>query len=376
MIELIYLIFNIAGGIFGGLMAFNIPVNQMQGMNLIENNFKFYDKFIVILMIFTYFFVYIKEAVRIILSKMKIISEKIDLIFSIIYSIIFIVTLYLMNGFKELMLADGSVMIAVIAVLAALAVGKTYKMNECYALKLLLQHDDKVQKKNQMKMICIGGVFGIIASVVLIIANAMYVRYNVFLVFLATVALFIVYDLIYQKINYKIYFKLDYNDRYLEDFGVYAFKLFSMISYWIVLATIFKLSFLYSLLFAYILKILHKPLLVLYEDGGTTSSYSSNQNIKVEKNIFGDNIYKKDGKVVATGKFNVFGDEEITDNNYNTVAIGKKNVFGDTNYTDNKYNNLGQKREGFFNNEIRDASGKTTYTEEKDIWGDSILHKK
>lgn len=316
MIELIYLIFNIMCGILGGLLSFNIPVNQMQEINLIENYSKVYTILIVVLIVYTYVFTYLKQFVRIILSTKKIVSEKMDMISSIAYSVIFIATLYCMNGFRELIVIDGSVLIAIIALLAIFAVGKTYRFHDCYALDCLLLHDNKVQRKNQQKMIFIGGIFGILASTILVIANIIFQKYNVFVAFVISVALFIAYDLIYQNINYKIYFKLDYKDKVLEDFGTYSFKLFSMIFYFVVFATIFKFPLLFSLLYAYILKFLHRLFLFTTDDGGSSSSSYSADNKNNKRKDLGfktTSFYDNFGNYKGSATTYTVGDITTTD---------------------------------------------------------------
>ena len=117
-----------------------------------------------------------------------------------------------------------------------------------------------------------------------------------------------------------------------------------------------------------------------------SSSYSSytpsykkrDENIRVERSIFGDKIYKDShGNVVARGERGIFGDEIIRDKQGNEIMRGERNIFGDVNYRDKDYNTVYRKEYGIFGDaKIKDSHGDVKYTEEFDIFGDSKISKK
>lgn len=262
-----------------------------------------------------------------------------------------------------------------------------------------LYDENKKKNKNvrnqEIKSFVIGILVGLLSILPLIISiivtwvKGLELLQNFWIILIAGVVPVFIFPRIVEEVSYRCISSPKAKNKIktkkfwlLENILQNAYLASSSIAYFLTLAFLLKINIYFSVGIAYFIVYLvgRVKLVYSYEPGDGSGlkipDYSKKEDITVEKNIFGDNIYKKDGKVVATGKFNVFGDEEITDNNYNTVAVGKKNIFGDTNYTNNDYSNLGQKKKGFFNDEIVDSSGKTTYTEEKDIWGNSTLHKK
>ncbi len=262
-----------------------------------------------------------------------------------------------------------------------------------------LYDENKKKNKNvrsqEMKCFLIGILVGILSSLPLVISiivtwtKGLEILQNFWIILIVGVVPVFIFPRIVEEVSYRCISSPKAKDKIktkkfwlLENILQNAYLASSSIAYFLILAFLLKINIYFSIGIAYFIVYLVGRVKLVYShepgdgSGLRLSNYSNKEDIKVEKNIFGDNIYTKNGKVVATGKFNVFGDEEITDNNYSTVAVGKKNIFGDTNYTNNDYSNLGQKKKGFFNDEIIDSSGKTTYTEEKDIWGNSTLHKK
>ncbi len=113
------------------------------------------------------------------------------------------------------------------------------------------------------------------------------------------------------------------------------------------------------------------------------SSYSSykpkDDNIRVERDIFGDKVYRDShGNVVARGERTLFGDEIVRDNKGNEIMRGETDyLFGGVNYRDKSGNKKYRKEVGFFgDNIIRDNKGDVKYREEFDFFGDSKIRKK
>lgn len=259
------------------------------------------------------------------------------------------------------------------------------------------KNKNKNVKKQEIKCFLIGMVVGILSilplviSIIVIWIRGKELLQNFWIILIAGVLPVFIFPRILEEVIYKCVSSIKAQNKnktkkywMLENIIQNAYLAFSSIGYFLILVCVIKLNIYFSLALSYFIVYLVGRIKLVYsyepDHGGNISfpdySYSSNEDIKVEKNIWGENVYKKNGEVVATGKFNVFGDEEIIGKDYKTLAIGKKDIFGNTNYTDNDYNNLGKKEVGFFSNEIKDSNGNVKYKEEKDFWGDSTLHKK
>ncbi len=104
--------------------------------------------------------------------------------------------------------------------------------------------------------------------------------------------------------------------------------------------------------------------------------YKSNNDIKVEENIWGEKVYTQDGKVVAKVEKDFFGDEVIKDSNNNVIGKGTYNsLSGKTTYQNNNYQEIAEKETNIFgNNKIKTKKG-TTYEEENNILGSTLKKK-
>lgn len=104
--------------------------------------------------------------------------------------------------------------------------------------------------------------------------------------------------------------------------------------------------------------------------------YDSNDDMKVEENIWGEKVYTKNGKVVAKSKKDFFGDEVIRDSNNNVIGKGTYNsLSGKTIYQNNNYQEIATKETNIFgNNKIKTKDGKA-YEEEKNILGSTLKKK-
>ena len=111
------------------------------------------------------------------------------------------------------------------------------------------------------------------------------------------------------------------------------------------------------------------------------SSYSSykpkDDNIRVERDIFGDKVYRDShGNVVARGERTLFGDEIVRDTHGREIMRGERNIFGDIDYRDKNYNTVYRKEYGIFGDaEVKDNHGNVKYKEEYDFFGDSTIRK-
>lgn len=104
--------------------------------------------------------------------------------------------------------------------------------------------------------------------------------------------------------------------------------------------------------------------------------YKSNDDMKVEENIWGEKVYTKDGKVVAKVEKDFFGDEVIKDSNNNVIGKGTYNsLSGKTTYQNNNYQEIAEKETNIFgNSKIKTKDGKT-YEEEDNILGSTLKKK-
>lgn len=116
---------------------------------------------------------------------------------------------------------------------------------------------------------------------------------------------------------------------------------------------------------------------------GSYSSYTPSykkrdDKLRVERDIFGDKVYKDShGNVVARGERTLFGDEIVRDTHGNEIMRGERTLFGDVNYRDKNYNTVYRKEYNIFGDaEVKDSHGNVKYKEEFDIFGDSTLRRK
>lgn len=104
--------------------------------------------------------------------------------------------------------------------------------------------------------------------------------------------------------------------------------------------------------------------------------YDSNDDMKVEENIWGEKVYTKNGKVVAKAEKDFFGDEVIKDSNNNVIGKGTYNsLSGKTTYQNNNYQEIAEKETNIFgNSKIKTKDGKT-YEEEDNVLGSTLKKK-
>ena len=104
--------------------------------------------------------------------------------------------------------------------------------------------------------------------------------------------------------------------------------------------------------------------------------YKSNDDMKVEENIWGEKFYTKDGKVVAKVEKDFFGDEVIKDSSNNVIGKGTYNsLSGKTTYQNNNYQEIAEKETNIFgNSKIKTKDGKT-FEEENNILGSTLKKK-
>lgn len=104
--------------------------------------------------------------------------------------------------------------------------------------------------------------------------------------------------------------------------------------------------------------------------------YNNNDDIKVEENIWGEKIYKQNGKVVAKAEKGFFGDEIIKDSSNNVIGKGSYNSFtGKTNYQNNNYQDVASKEKDIFGNSTITMKNGKTYKEEKNVLGSTLKKK-
>ncbi len=117
----------------------------------------------------------------------------------------------------------------------------------------------------------------------------------------------------------------------------------------------------------------------IYDSWATSDSSDNQENITIEKSIFGnDNIYRdKNGNVIAKGEKNIFGEEIIRDKNGNKVAKTEHTIWGETRYINKDYQTIGKVEKGLLGDTyIKDKDGNISHKVENSILGDKKKIKK
>ncbi len=136
---------------------------------------------------------------------------------------------------------------------------------------------------------------------------------------------------------------------------------------WIDIICIVLLVLILLWLLWQIIRILRKKIDPITEyDNLPVSEGADDKDIKVEENIFGEKIYKKDGVVLAKVEKDVFGDEVVKDSSNRVIGKGTYNVFtGKTNYENKNYERIATKEEKVFGNSMIKTKNGETYEEKR-----------
>ena len=241
--------------------------------------------------------------------------------------------------------------------------------------------------KNKNKLIDIDNIliliFGVLTGPIVLgilyLITLFYKTSNILMIFL----LIIVATIIYKIISLIIISKLSERDLY--DIGD-TIGITSIVSMFVTYVVCFHFFNNMGWIASIILSIF--PLIfqgyIFMKDGdpdtGSANSYSSYNNsndkpVTVEKDIWGDNVYKKGNEVIGVGKKDIFGDEIIRDKSGNKKATIENDFFG-TKVKDNKGKVQYEVDKGFFGDTLKGKNGNDDYNIEKGFFVDTKFTKK
>lgn len=274
--NMIFYIINIISGALSAFLSFLVPINTIQASRNGENYFIML--ILGLLIVYCYLYSYIKELIRYCINKKYEISYKGDKIATLIFAISSGILLYLISRYREIEETGEVLSIGVSILVFVFLRIKCSIIEKSGFFDLLLQQqkikeDLKKEKKNQLQSIIIGGICGIFSSIPLLIMylgiinniNGIVERIDgyalVIMPIIGAIVILYIYDCIYNKINENYYNKhlnKGINNYWiLKDVGVYSFKLFSSISYFIVLSLVIKIPTFISIIIVWIAKIIN-----------------------------------------------------------------------------------------------------------------------
>lgn len=260
MRSLIFLIINLIFAFPHAITSYFIDTGMMKGTSQTENAYM--SAVLIVWLIYSYIFTYIKEFIRFLFNRKGNISELFNKIMNWVYCIASVGFLFFINRSRELGVVGDSVCIIVIIFDLILVNIKSKKINENGFFDDLLKQEKrtydktllKKEHKKQIKSATFGAIFGIFSAIVLLISK--YVVYEfisnktgdneigIFGAIVAIIVLTIVYGKIFNKINISRFLKNTEKavTEYwvIVDISANAFKIFTIISYSITLLLVFK----------------------------------------------------------------------------------------------------------------------------------------
>ena len=324
-----------------------------------QTEYAYMTAVLVVYLVYTWIYSYIKEFVKFKLSKKEDISDVCNNISNVVYVLVSMTSLFLLNRIRNLGETGDAVAITVAIFDVFFIHFKTKWINDSWFFKDLLfqtrhanQELMKEEKKKQLKAARYGLIAGILSLVILLVSRFVIfnvvtnkmgdAEFGIFAAIIATIVLHCVYVEIFNKANYsKMYKNRNKNVQYywrIVDIAENGFKVGAMFSYLIALL-LMKFNVVLAIFISLAVKWVSQYKLWGGADPDSTSSsnsYSFDNDKKEEKKpeFTYKTGYVKDqfgnivGKTESYGYNDKYGGFETTEykDNFGNVK-GKSNTY-------------------------------------------------
>ncbi len=239
------------------------------------------------------------------------------------------------------------------------------------------KNKNKLISKDVILTFIFGVLTGPIVLGILYLITLFYKTSNIFII----IILLLIATIIYKVISLFIISKLSESD-IADRIGVIS--IISMFVTYVVCFHFFSNEGWISSIIMAVIPLIFQAIIFMkdgdFGPGPTSNTYNTynsynDKPVTVEKNIWGDNVYKKGNKVIGVGEKNIFGDEVIKDKSGNKKATIENDFFG-TKVKDSKGKVQYEVDKGFFGDTLKGKNGNDDYNIEKGFFVDTKFTKK